>query len=306
MSHEFFELSFHFPVMAANDGRDGDIETRKFFSYKNDIMLLLAMSDACPWATPRNDIMACWERIAQTLRDQVGFISNKSGTACKSHFDLIYRTFVKGEAASKRKSGTNEDFEERDALLTDIHSRIEDFKTAAQAERDVQMRKAAAIETAGQSMRRMAMEAMSYSANDEDHGAGTVTFGGESSDEGDVDMDMADAFSGDDSPEDVMTFQSTKNPSKRRNVVTSSVSTSQQPRRRRTKPTKRQKVDKMLDHLDSTFNASFGQDNTVACVFDYLKHAEERRSALEEARLKDQRDFMNAMMATLASLVKKQ
>ncbi|CAK4138882.1 unnamed protein product [Aphanomyces euteiches] len=59
--------------------------------------------------------------------------------------------------ASMRKSGVPEDFEEREALLTDIKTRIDDYVEVDAARKDTDKKKKEGIETSGLMLRQLAM-----------------------------------------------------------------------------------------------------------------------------------------------------
>ncbi|CAK4541114.1 unnamed protein product [Aphanomyces euteiches] len=65
--------------------------------------------------------------------------------------------FRKDEMASMRKSGVPEDFEEREALLTDIKTRIDDYVEVDAALKDTDKKKKEDIETSGLMLRQLAM-----------------------------------------------------------------------------------------------------------------------------------------------------
>ncbi|KAH9142068.1 hypothetical protein LEN26_005159, partial [Aphanomyces euteiches] len=93
---------------------------RSKFACRDDIILLTQVVLASPWAAGHKKIMAAWEEIAKNCARQPNFGLKKKGPALKTRFSLLMETFRKDEMASMRKSGVPEDFEEREALLTDI------------------------------------------------------------------------------------------------------------------------------------------------------------------------------------------
>jgi len=65
-----------------------------------------------------------------------------------------------------RKSGATEDYKEREVLLTDIAMRVQDYKDAEAATKEKAKRKAVSLESAGQTMRRLAMDTFDSESSD--------------------------------------------------------------------------------------------------------------------------------------------
>ncbi|KAF0687306.1 Aste57867_20916 [Aphanomyces stellatus] len=101
--------------------------------------------------------MLAWEEVAIQLGRSPSFKINKKASALKTRFETIMNKFKAGEASSKRKSGTVEEYEEREQLLTDMRSLMRDHEESSDARRDVKKRKAEGIESSGVLMRRMAI-----------------------------------------------------------------------------------------------------------------------------------------------------
>ncbi|KAG9400952.1 hypothetical protein AC1031_009676 [Aphanomyces cochlioides] len=71
---------------------------------------------------------------------------------------LLLKRFQLDETRSKRKSGTTEEYNERDQLLTDIKSRMDDHASQTETLKERAKRKAEGIENSGLLMRQMAMK----------------------------------------------------------------------------------------------------------------------------------------------------
>ena len=101
--------------------------------------------------------MVIWSIIAENLCINPGFIKNKNGSALKSRFDLLMRAFQSQEMESMRKSGATEEFQEREELLTDIKSRVDDWSTDVLAIKCQAQSKKTGIEKSGEVIQRMAI-----------------------------------------------------------------------------------------------------------------------------------------------------
>ncbi|CAK4619225.1 unnamed protein product [Aphanomyces euteiches] len=129
--------------------QDGGTGTRSKFGVGDDVKLL---------------IMASWEEIASALKIMPGFqLKTKTGPVLKSRFEAIMTRFSQGEVESMRKSGSNEDYQERQQLMTDIQSRIEDYAQVKEVRRDAEKRKSEGIENSGTLIRKLAMAELASS-----------------------------------------------------------------------------------------------------------------------------------------------
>ncbi|KAG9405218.1 hypothetical protein AC1031_004326 [Aphanomyces cochlioides] len=73
--------------------------------------------------------------------------------------------FIKGEKLSLRQSGTTEEYEERDVLLTDIRARIDDYEQVGVEKRQAAKRKTEGIQNSGLVMRQLAMDELTSSSS---------------------------------------------------------------------------------------------------------------------------------------------
>ncbi|CAK4390607.1 unnamed protein product [Aphanomyces euteiches] len=132
---------------------------RSKFACRDDVVLLTQVVLASPWAAGHKKVMAAWEDIAKNCARQPGFgLKTKKGPALKTRFSLLLETFKKGEMASMRKSGATEEFEEREILLTDIKSRIDDYSEVEEARKEINKKKKDGIESSGRLLRQLAMD----------------------------------------------------------------------------------------------------------------------------------------------------
>ncbi|ETV86031.1 hypothetical protein H257_02519 [Aphanomyces astaci] len=97
------------------------------FARCHDIMLLQQVSLSRPWEGEYGTVMTIWAEVATELNRMPGFSMVKKPGALKTRFEYLLAKHEKGESASLRKSGTTEEYSERDQLLTDIKLRVDDF-----------------------------------------------------------------------------------------------------------------------------------------------------------------------------------
>ncbi|KAG9412121.1 hypothetical protein AC1031_017751 [Aphanomyces cochlioides] len=134
--------------------------SRGKFACRDDVSLLQQVSLCRPWEAGYGKVMEHWAEIATKLKDTSSFRLKKNAPALKTRFEAIMAKFSNGEAASIRKSGTVEEYDERDQLLTDIKMRMNDFAQNEDLRKDVETRKREGIENSGMLMRTMAMAEM--------------------------------------------------------------------------------------------------------------------------------------------------
>ncbi|ETV85476.1 hypothetical protein H257_03208 [Aphanomyces astaci] len=77
--------------------------------------------------------MNTWADLAKGLRDNRRFRLTKDGPACKSRFEKLIKAHSGDSLAAMRRSGTGEEFGERDQLLEDISSQMEDHRVLKEA-----------------------------------------------------------------------------------------------------------------------------------------------------------------------------
>jgi hypothetical protein len=101
--------------------------------------------------------MKCFDQIARMCSDTPGFVRDKPGTSLRTRFDKLLKQFREAERASRRASGTSEEYEERDILLQDIVQRMDGWKSLREEARQGERAKRDDIEASGALMRRLAM-----------------------------------------------------------------------------------------------------------------------------------------------------
>lgn len=143
----------------AAPGRYSQPQPRFRFAAIDDVVMLRLVNAKQPWTAKKT--MVAWEAIAAALAkiDEFGVV-DKKGAAVKSRFELLKKTFKADELESLKKSGVDEEFEEREQLLTDIVSRIEAYEEGCAKEREFQKQKMTGIEASGLVCRSLAMQSL--------------------------------------------------------------------------------------------------------------------------------------------------
>ncbi|OQR80479.1 hypothetical protein ACHHYP_20876 [Achlya hypogyna] len=128
------------------------------FACKHDIVMLRTVGLLEPWAATHSAVMSTWKAIAESLADASDFgLKNKKGPALMTRFESIMNKFKKSEFQSLRKSGTVEEYEEREQLLTDIKAHMDDYTANETVRKDAEKKKQEGIKNSGFLMRRLAM-----------------------------------------------------------------------------------------------------------------------------------------------------
>ncbi|KAG3110738.1 hypothetical protein PI126_g24844, partial [Phytophthora idaei] len=133
---------------------------RKNFTAAADAILLRAVNVVKPWEAAKgtaNGVTKSFDKVANICEEVEGFVRDKHGPALRTRFDKIVRQHRDAEVVSRRASGTVEEYDERDMLLQDIITRMDDFQQLQAAEKHLRRAKDDGIEASGALMRRLAM-----------------------------------------------------------------------------------------------------------------------------------------------------
>ncbi|ETV78516.1 hypothetical protein H257_08032 [Aphanomyces astaci] len=103
---------------------------RKAFCARDDILLCEAVNEVKPWAARSGEIMMYWANIADKLMHTRGFALRKDGPACKTRFEKIVKMITGGEQDVLRKSGSEDEFAERERLVMGICMQIDEYQAA--------------------------------------------------------------------------------------------------------------------------------------------------------------------------------
>ncbi|RHY43351.1 hypothetical protein DYB26_006356 [Aphanomyces astaci] len=105
--------------------------------------------------------MAIWAEVATELNSMPGFSMVKKPCELKTRFEYLLAKHEKGESASLRKSGTTEEYSERDQLLTGIKLRVDEA-----VRKDAAKRKLEIVENSGLIMRQLVMAELETTAKE--------------------------------------------------------------------------------------------------------------------------------------------
>ncbi|XXQ30266.1 No apical meristem-associated C-terminal domain-containing protein [Plasmodiophora brassicae] len=161
----------------------GGAPTHKRFAAWHDVLLLRATNDIKPWEAKYGKVMAVWDLIGARLANIIGFGLKKDGPSLKKRFELIVDQFRKDDQEALKKSGVEEEFAEKQELLTDIVTRMDDYLTMTAAAKAELTGKKEAVEASGAIMRELAMREMGYESLDDDENIGGTVLNGEVSGE---------------------------------------------------------------------------------------------------------------------------
>ncbi|KAE9005866.1 hypothetical protein PR003_g17267 [Phytophthora rubi] len=133
---------------------------RKKFAAVDDVVHLRAVNAFRPWRAPVgtfNGIMKVFEDIAVQCGANPEFGVDKPGAELRARFGTLMKEFKRDQCKSMRKSGTGEQFEERDRLLLDIIAQTDDTNDIIEADNRVKEAKQRSIESSGELMWSLAM-----------------------------------------------------------------------------------------------------------------------------------------------------
>ncbi|DAZ95428.1 TPA: hypothetical protein N0F65_006318 [Lagenidium giganteum] len=106
---------------------------KKAFRFRpaHDIVLLKDVLSHSPWAAGHGKVTAAWAGVARTTSATIkvsgtDLVHDLDRGACKRRFENIMDAFRRGELFSLRSSGSEEDYEERARLLTDVNALLDD------------------------------------------------------------------------------------------------------------------------------------------------------------------------------------
>ncbi|KAE9024780.1 hypothetical protein PR002_g11374 [Phytophthora rubi] len=129
---------------------------RRNFPEEEDVMLLKqALADE-PFRHEHGKVMDAWNALAATLAACPDFLrKNLSATAQKKNSE------------SARRSGVTESHTEKDFLLDELLSKLEDSNIEKANKKKIKAEKAPAQESAGEAIRRLAVERLKRKREDE-------------------------------------------------------------------------------------------------------------------------------------------
>ena len=91
--------------------------SRYHFYPRHDIALLKQAMDERPFLAPRGSQDKQWDKVALALREVE---ISATGRSLRDRFNKLVKLFNSNDQRNLRKSGTEEEYEEREKLLTEI------------------------------------------------------------------------------------------------------------------------------------------------------------------------------------------
>eukprot|EP00644_Phytophthora_capsici_P007430 jgi/Phyca11/112118/e_gw1.21.540.1 len=115
------------PTEASNRS-DAQSKRKKAFRFvpSSDILLLKEAVKHRPWAAGHGEAQVSWSSVAIGLKTTLPSCTG-DGKACRRRFNALLDVFRRDELESLRASGSAEDFEEREQLLTDCMALVRIF-----------------------------------------------------------------------------------------------------------------------------------------------------------------------------------
>ncbi|ETN14304.1 hypothetical protein PPTG_07932 [Phytophthora nicotianae INRA-310] len=106
---------------------DTQSKRKKAFRFvpSSDILLLKEAVKHRPWAAGHGETQVSWSSVAIGLKTALPSCT-ADGKACRRRFNALLDVFRRDELESLRASGTAEDFEEREQLLTDCMALVDE------------------------------------------------------------------------------------------------------------------------------------------------------------------------------------
>ncbi|KAG6584641.1 ARS-binding protein 1 [Phytophthora cinnamomi] len=96
---------------------------RSHFVSSEDILLLTQALAVKPWAFPY--AMDGWQQVVEKLRADGNFRLEKTAGACQARVNLLLGHMKAGNTAALRKSGTEDEFDRKCALIGEVSAQIE-------------------------------------------------------------------------------------------------------------------------------------------------------------------------------------
>jgi hypothetical protein len=150
------------------ENTSNNVVSRKKFAPADDVVLLRVVNSMRPWQAPigtSNGIMKMFADIADACKQDPKFRVEKTGTALRTRFLSLVNQYKIDQCRSLRQSGTVEDYKEREILLQDIVTQMDDWQEKRNEEKELVKSKQSGIESSGEVMRRLAMD--EYNDDDE-------------------------------------------------------------------------------------------------------------------------------------------
>ncbi|KAF4039907.1 hypothetical protein GN244_ATG07853 [Phytophthora infestans] len=147
------------PGDAADDSAQKKRKKAFRFLPSSDVILLKEVIKHTPWAAGHGKTEAAWGKVASGIKAALP-LCTADGKACRRRFYTLMEVFKREELESLRASGTTEDYEEREQLLTDCFELTEGHAQQKADKTEKEKRDAERREAASADIVRSAMQGM--------------------------------------------------------------------------------------------------------------------------------------------------
>ncbi|KAI9988793.1 hypothetical protein PInf_022377 [Phytophthora infestans] len=126
------------PGDAADDSAQKKRKKAFRFLPSSDVILLKEVIKHTPWAAGHGKTEAAWDKVASGMKAALPLCS-ADGKACRRRFYTLMEVFKREELESLRASGTTEDYEEREQLLTDFRCAMQGMRNKRALSSDTEL-----------------------------------------------------------------------------------------------------------------------------------------------------------------------
>ncbi|KAL3662429.1 hypothetical protein V7S43_012755 [Phytophthora oleae] len=103
-----------------------DSGNRSHFVSSDDVLLLTHVLAVKPWGFPY--VMDGWQQVMEKLRTEESFRLDKTAGACQARVNLLLSHLKLGNTTALRKSGTEEEFNRKCALIAEVAAQVDAFE----------------------------------------------------------------------------------------------------------------------------------------------------------------------------------
>ncbi|KUF83225.1 hypothetical protein AM587_10003189 [Phytophthora nicotianae] len=101
---------------------------RSHFVSSDDILLLTQVLVIKPWTFPY--VMDGWQQVTEKLRAEESFRLDKTAGACQARLNLLLGHLKAGNTTALRKSGTEEEFDRKCAMVAEVAKQMGEYENA--------------------------------------------------------------------------------------------------------------------------------------------------------------------------------
>lgn len=108
---------------------------RRTFRFKpaHDVLLLREISRQRPWTAAHGETMAAWDAIGEAFNAQLALVRpggpEIDAKACQRRYKALIDSYLSGDLASLRSTGSADEVNEREQLVADLHQLTKDYRS---------------------------------------------------------------------------------------------------------------------------------------------------------------------------------